>query len=192
MRKRPTVRRLVGRSLAARRTGPPCAFHGHLAPGSVSACTGRNRETEVWCPLNETAWNSDVLRETRKKDSQTKRAKVLVTVDAMKAKGEPVTFIAVARTAGVQATRLRRRRPTSTSRPAREKPDQGRTPHEAGRQGRLRGEPGHRPGPGPRGERGPPAELPDRLVGSDLTDGLGVALGDLSFAALMPGMPGEL
>lgn len=43
----------------------------------------------------------DVLRETRKKDSQTKRAKVLATVDAMKAKGETVTFLAVARTAGV-------------------------------------------------------------------------------------------
>ncbi|MGW9075129.1 DUF6262 family protein [Streptomyces kronopolitis] len=43
----------------------------------------------------------DVLRETRKKDSKTKRAKVLATVDAMKAKGEPVTFLAVARTAGV-------------------------------------------------------------------------------------------
>ncbi|WP_282696085.1 DUF6262 family protein [Streptomyces sp. CC208A] len=43
----------------------------------------------------------DVLRETRKKDSQTKRAKVLATVDAMKAKGEPITFLTVARSAGV-------------------------------------------------------------------------------------------
>lgn len=43
----------------------------------------------------------DVLRETRKKDSQSKRAKVLATVDTMKAKGETVTFLAVARTAGV-------------------------------------------------------------------------------------------
>ncbi|CBG71182.1 hypothetical protein SCAB_41091 [Streptomyces scabiei 87.22] len=43
----------------------------------------------------------DVLRETRKKDSRTKRAKVLATVDAMKARGETVTFLAVARTAGV-------------------------------------------------------------------------------------------
>ncbi|MFJ3930200.1 DUF6262 family protein [Streptomyces sp. NPDC090029] len=43
----------------------------------------------------------DVLRETRKKDSQTKRAKVLATVDAMKAKGDPITFLAIARTAGV-------------------------------------------------------------------------------------------
>jgi len=43
----------------------------------------------------------DVLRETRKKDSQTKRAKVLATVDAMKARGEPITFLAVARAAGV-------------------------------------------------------------------------------------------
>jgi len=43
----------------------------------------------------------DVLRETRKKDSQTKRAKVLATVDTMKAKGDPITFLAVARAAGV-------------------------------------------------------------------------------------------
>ncbi|MCF3167073.1 MULTISPECIES: DUF6262 family protein [Streptomyces] len=43
----------------------------------------------------------DVLRETRKKDSLTKRARVLATVDEMKAKGEPITFLAVARTAGV-------------------------------------------------------------------------------------------
>ncbi|MDI3420442.1 DUF6262 family protein [Streptomyces luteolus] len=43
----------------------------------------------------------DVLRETRKKDSQAKRAKVLATVDAMKARGETVTFLAVARAAGV-------------------------------------------------------------------------------------------
>ncbi|MGW0574941.1 DUF6262 family protein [Streptomyces sp. NPDC002920] len=43
----------------------------------------------------------DVLRDSRKKDSQSKRAKVLAAVDAMKAKGEPVTFLAVARTAGV-------------------------------------------------------------------------------------------
>jgi hypothetical protein len=43
----------------------------------------------------------DVLRETRKKDSQTKRAKVLAMVDAMKAKGDAITFLAVARTAGV-------------------------------------------------------------------------------------------
>ncbi|MEU0738626.1 DUF6262 family protein [Streptomyces sp. NPDC006134] len=43
----------------------------------------------------------DVLRESRQKDSQTKRAKVLATLDAMKAKGEPITFTAVARAAGV-------------------------------------------------------------------------------------------
>lgn len=43
----------------------------------------------------------DVLRDSRKKDSRSKRAKVLATVDAMKAKGETVTFLAVARTAGV-------------------------------------------------------------------------------------------
>ncbi|MGW2190513.1 DUF6262 family protein [Streptomyces sp. NPDC001667] len=43
----------------------------------------------------------DVLREARKRDSQTKRAKVLAAIDAMKAAGEPVTFAAVARAAGV-------------------------------------------------------------------------------------------
>lgn len=43
----------------------------------------------------------DVLREVRKKDSETKRAKVLSTLDAMKASGEPISFAAVARTAGV-------------------------------------------------------------------------------------------
>ncbi|WJV51741.1 DUF6262 family protein [Streptomyces flavofungini] len=43
----------------------------------------------------------DVLRESRKADSRSKRTKVLATVDAMKAKGESVTFAAVARAAGV-------------------------------------------------------------------------------------------
>lgn len=43
----------------------------------------------------------DVLRASRKRDSQTKRAKVLATLDALKAKGEPITFAAVARAADV-------------------------------------------------------------------------------------------
>lgn len=43
----------------------------------------------------------DVLREVRKKDSETKRAKVLSTLDAMKASGEPISFATVARAAGV-------------------------------------------------------------------------------------------
>ncbi|WP_434593669.1 DUF6262 family protein [Streptomyces sp. A5-4] len=43
----------------------------------------------------------DVLRESRKKDSAAKRAKVLSTLDAMRARGETVTFLGVARTAGV-------------------------------------------------------------------------------------------
>ena len=43
----------------------------------------------------------DVLREVRKKDSAAKRAKVLSTLNAMKASGEPITFAEVARTAGV-------------------------------------------------------------------------------------------
>ncbi|WP_327357943.1 DUF6262 family protein [Streptomyces sp. NBC_01304] len=45
--------------------------------------------------------SGDVLRQSRKKDSQTKRAKVLATLDAMKAGGETVSFNSVARTAGV-------------------------------------------------------------------------------------------
>ncbi|MFI5987588.1 DUF6262 family protein [Streptomyces sp. NPDC051555] len=45
--------------------------------------------------------SGDVLRASRKKDSQTKRAQVLATVDAMKSRGETVTFNSVARTAGV-------------------------------------------------------------------------------------------
>jgi regulator of replication initiation timing len=44
---------------------------------------------------------SGVLRESRKKDSRTKRTRVLAVLDQMKASGEPVTFLAVARTAKV-------------------------------------------------------------------------------------------
>ncbi|MCI3932103.1 DUF6262 family protein [Streptomyces sp. AN091965] len=43
----------------------------------------------------------DVLREARKKDSYTKRAKVLAVLDAMKERGEKITFAGVARAAGV-------------------------------------------------------------------------------------------
>ncbi|MFE3475738.1 DUF6262 family protein [Streptomyces bacillaris] len=43
----------------------------------------------------------DVLRASRKKDSQTKRAKVLATLDAMDERGETISFTAVARAAGV-------------------------------------------------------------------------------------------
>lgn len=43
----------------------------------------------------------DVLRESRKKDSLAKRAKVLAVLDTMKASREPITFLAVARTAEV-------------------------------------------------------------------------------------------
>ncbi|MEV6131761.1 DUF6262 family protein [Streptomyces violaceusniger] len=43
----------------------------------------------------------DVLRDSRKKDSRTKRTRVLAVLDEMKASGEPVTFLAVARTAKV-------------------------------------------------------------------------------------------
>ncbi|HVB44404.1 MAG TPA: hypothetical protein VNF47_17130 [Streptosporangiaceae bacterium] len=44
---------------------------------------------------------ADVLREARKKDSLAKRAKVLAVADNMQASGEPVTFLGVARAAGV-------------------------------------------------------------------------------------------
>jgi chromosome segregation ATPase len=44
---------------------------------------------------------ADVLREARKQDSLTKRTRVLAVVDDMKANGEAMTFLAVARKAGV-------------------------------------------------------------------------------------------
>lgn len=44
---------------------------------------------------------ADVLREARKQDSLAKRAKVLAVVEDMKAQGEPITFLGVARNAGV-------------------------------------------------------------------------------------------
>ncbi|QIZ37235.1 DUF6262 family protein [Saccharopolyspora sp. ASAGF58] len=43
----------------------------------------------------------DVLRDARKRDSLAKRARVLAVVDDMKATGEPITFLGVARAAGV-------------------------------------------------------------------------------------------
>jgi seryl-tRNA synthetase len=44
---------------------------------------------------------ADVLREARRKDSLAKRTKVLAVVDQMKARDEPITFLGVARAAGV-------------------------------------------------------------------------------------------
>ncbi len=44
---------------------------------------------------------ADVLREARKQDSLAKRMRVLAVVDDMKANGDPMTFLAVARKAGV-------------------------------------------------------------------------------------------
>lgn len=44
---------------------------------------------------------SEVLAESRRRDSREKRAKVLVVVDEMVARGDAVTFAAVAKTAGV-------------------------------------------------------------------------------------------
>jgi chromosome segregation ATPase len=43
----------------------------------------------------------DVLRESRQRDSREKRAKVISTVDIMKANGDPITMLGVARAAGV-------------------------------------------------------------------------------------------
>lgn len=42
-----------------------------------------------------------VLRESRRRDSRDKRARVLHTLDGLLARGEPVTFTAVAKAAGV-------------------------------------------------------------------------------------------
>lgn len=44
---------------------------------------------------------ADVLREARKRDSLAKRARVLAVVDELKASGEPITFLGVAKAAGV-------------------------------------------------------------------------------------------
>lgn len=44
---------------------------------------------------------ADVLREARKKDSLAKRTRVLAVIDEMKARGEPITFLGVARAARV-------------------------------------------------------------------------------------------
>ncbi len=44
---------------------------------------------------------TDVLKESRAKDSREKRGKVLAVVDRMAASGEPITFAAVAEAAGV-------------------------------------------------------------------------------------------
>jgi chromosome segregation ATPase len=44
---------------------------------------------------------AEVLAESRRQDSRAKRQRVLATVDQMLAQGDPVTFAAVARTAGV-------------------------------------------------------------------------------------------
>lgn len=44
---------------------------------------------------------ADVLREARERDSLAKRARVLAVVDELKASGEPITFLGVARAAGV-------------------------------------------------------------------------------------------
>jgi hypothetical protein len=46
---------------------------------------------------------ADVLREARKRDSLVKRARVLAVVDDLKATGEPITFLGVAKAAQVSS-----------------------------------------------------------------------------------------
>ncbi|MEC3977371.1 hypothetical protein [Amycolatopsis sp. H20-H5] len=46
---------------------------------------------------------ADVLREARKRDSLAKRARVLAVVDDLKATGEPITFLGVAKAAGASS-----------------------------------------------------------------------------------------
>ncbi|MET7852683.1 DUF6262 family protein [Streptomyces avermitilis] len=51
--------------------------------------------------MNTSRTPAQVLLESRQRDSQQKRARVLATVDDMKTKGETITFLGVARAAGV-------------------------------------------------------------------------------------------
>ncbi|MGW3926491.1 DUF6262 family protein [Streptomyces microflavus] len=51
--------------------------------------------------MTATRTPAQVLLESRRRDSQQKRARVLSTVNAMKARGEAITFLGVARAAGV-------------------------------------------------------------------------------------------
>lgn len=44
---------------------------------------------------------ADVLRESRQRDSLAKRARVLAVLDDLKTKGEPITFLGIAKAAGV-------------------------------------------------------------------------------------------
>ncbi|MEV7929011.1 DUF6262 family protein [Kitasatospora sp. NPDC088779] len=46
---------------------------------------------------------AEVLAEARRRDSRDKRARALAVVDALAARGEPVTFATVAKTAGVSS-----------------------------------------------------------------------------------------
>ncbi|WP_331733603.1 DUF6262 family protein (plasmid) [Embleya sp. NBC_00888] len=51
--------------------------------------------------MTEPRTPAQVLREARQKASREKRARVIAVVDQMKASGEPISFLAVARIAGV-------------------------------------------------------------------------------------------
>jgi chromosome segregation ATPase len=51
--------------------------------------------------MNSKRLPAEVLAEARRRDSHLKRTKVLAVVDGMAARGEPVTFAAVAKAAGV-------------------------------------------------------------------------------------------
>lgn len=50
--------------------------------------------------------NSEALRRTRRQDSRTKRARAAETIDAFEQGGEPVSFPAIARRAGVSVSLL--------------------------------------------------------------------------------------
>ncbi|EHM28785.1 MULTISPECIES: DUF6262 family protein [Streptomyces] len=51
--------------------------------------------------MNVSRTPAEVLAESRRRDSRTKRQRVLAVVEQLLAQGDPVTFAAVARTAGV-------------------------------------------------------------------------------------------
>lgn len=70
--------------------------------------------------------SAEVLAESRRRDSRTKRQRVLAVVEQLLAQGVPVTFAAVARTAGVSkwlvyagGVRAHRRGPCPAGEPSR-------------------------------------------------------------------------
>ncbi|MGW2926091.1 DUF6262 family protein [Streptomyces fungicidicus] len=77
---------------------------------------------------------AEVLAESRRRDSRTKRQRVLAVVDQLLAQGDPVIFAAVARTAGVSnwlvyadgvREHIDKARAQQASRPARDRQSEG-------------------------------------------------------------------